>query len=85
MVEEEVAKPQEGQNMTRRAAPYKTHEDLKQDQRTAEEVATTKKRTRRSTRSKVAAAARKGQKGEDKFSPPLINFDCLVLILMLNY
>ncbi|CAD6207429.1 unnamed protein product [Miscanthus lutarioriparius] len=64
MVEEEVAKPQEGQNMTRRAAPYKTHEDLQQDQRTAEEVATTKKRTRRSTRSKVAAAARKGQKAD---------------------
>ncbi|XP_066334609.1 methyl-CpG-binding domain-containing protein 10-like isoform X2 [Miscanthus floridulus] len=64
MVEEGVTKPQEGQNMTRRAAPYKTHEDLQQDQRTAEEVATTKKRTRRSTRSKVAAAARKGQKAD---------------------
>jgi len=84
-VEEEVAKTQEGQNMTKRAAPYKTHEDLQQDQRMVKEVAAAKKRTRRSTKSKVAAAARKGQKGEDKFSPPLINSDCLVLILMLNY
>jgi hypothetical protein len=71
-VEEEVTKPQKGQNMTRRAASYNTHEDLQQDQRTAEEVATTKKRTRRSTRSKVAAAARKGQKGEDKFSTSIV-------------
>lgn len=75
--EEEVRKPQEGQNVTRRAAPYKTHEDLQQDQRTAEELSMAKKRTRRSTRSKVAAAAQKGQKGEvHKFSPPLFNSDC---------
>jgi len=80
-----AAVPQEGQNVTRRAAPHKTHEDLQQDQRPAEEVAMAKKRTRRSTRSKVTTAARKGQKGEDNFSPPLINFDCLVMILMLNY
>uniref|UniRef100_A0A804M6L8 Uncharacterized protein n=1 Tax=Zea mays TaxID=4577 RepID=A0A804M6L8_MAIZE len=60
--EEEVRKPQEGQNVTRRAAPYKTHEDLQPDQRTAEELSMAKKRTRRSTRSKVAAAAQKGQK-----------------------
>jgi hypothetical protein len=80
-----AAMPQEGQNVTRRAVPYKTHEDLQQDQRTVEQVANAKKRTRRSTRSKVAAAAQKGQKGEDKFSPPLINSNCLVLILMLNY
>lgn len=62
--EEEVRKPQEGQNVTRRAAPYKTHEDLQQDQRTAEELSMAKKRTRRSTRSKVAAAAQKGQKAD---------------------
>ncbi|OQU90699.1 uncharacterized protein LOC8079703 isoform X2 [Sorghum bicolor] len=63
-VEEEVAKTQEGQNMTKRAAPYKTHEDLQQDQRMVKEVAAAKKRTRRSTKSKVAAAARKGQKAD---------------------
>ncbi|XP_008671669.1 uncharacterized protein [Zea mays] len=62
--EEEVRKPQEGQNVTRRAAPYKTHEDLQPDQRTAEELSMAKKRTRRSTRSKVAAAAQKGQKAD---------------------
>jgi hypothetical protein len=71
VVEEEVTKPQKGQNMAR-AVSYNTHEDLQQDQRTAEEVATTKKRTRRSTRSRVAAAARKGQKGEDKFSTSIV-------------
>jgi hypothetical protein len=42
----------------------------------AEEVGVAKKGMRRSTRSKVAAAALKGQKGEDKVSLPLINFDC---------
>ena len=42
----------------------------------AEEVGVAKKGMRRSTRSKVAAAALKGQKGEDKVSVPLINFDC---------
>ncbi|TKW14566.1 hypothetical protein SEVIR_5G176900v4 [Setaria viridis] len=71
VVEEDITK---GQNVTRRPAAHEMEEVpapaiLRRSQRTAvpveeEEVATAKKRTRRSTRSKVAAASRKGQKAD---------------------
>jgi hypothetical protein len=82
VLEEDVTK---SQNVTKTHVVHEMEEVpapaiLRRSQRTAvpieaEEVGT-KKRTRRSTRSKVAAAAPKGQKGEDKVSLPLINFDC---------
>ncbi|OEL18179.1 hypothetical protein BAE44_0020802 [Dichanthelium oligosanthes] len=72
VVEEDIIK---GQNVTRRPAAHEMEEEvpapviLRRSQRTAapveaEEVATAKKRTRRSTRSKVAATARKGQNAD---------------------
>jgi len=85
---EEAAKPQEGKNETRRATVYKAREEVQPGQVTvapeamaaveAEEVATAKRR-RRSARSKVRVAARKGQKGEVKFSLLLIN-SCIFVI-----
>ena len=84
---EEAAKPQEGKNETRRATVYKAREEVQPGQVTvapeamaaveAEEVATAKRR--RSARSKVRVAARKGQKGEVKFSLLLIN-SCIFFI-----
>ena len=83
VVEEDFTK---SQNVTKTHVVHEMEEVpapaiLRRSQRTAvpveaEEVGTAKKGTRRSTRSKVAAAALKGQKGEDKVSLPLINFDC---------
>ncbi|CAL4949992.1 unnamed protein product [Urochloa decumbens] len=71
VVVEEITKDH---NVTRRPAAHEMEEVpapaiLRRSQRTAapvevEEVATTKKRTRRSTRSKVAVAAQKGQKAD---------------------
>ncbi|CAO2162522.1 unnamed protein product [Urochloa humidicola] len=71
VVVEEVTK---GRNVTRSPAPHEMEEVpapaiLRRSQRTAvlvevEEVATAKKRTRRSTRSKVAVAAQKEQKAD---------------------
>jgi len=85
---EEAAKPQEGKNETRRATVYKAREEVQPGHVTvapeamaaveAEEVATAKRR-RRSARSKVRVAARKGQKGEVKFSLLLIN-SCIFVI-----
>ena len=85
---EEAAKPQEGKNETRRATVYKAREEVQPGHVTvapeamaaveAEEVATAKRR-RRSARSKVRVAARKGQKGEVKFSLLLIN-SCIFFI-----
>jgi hypothetical protein len=86
---EEATKPQEGKNVTRRATTYKTQEEVQPGQVTvapeamatveAEELATAKRRRRRSARSKVRVAARKGQKGEVKFSLLLIN-SCIFVI-----
>ena len=85
---EAAAKPQEGKNETRRATVYKAREEVQPGHVTvapeamaaveAEEVATAKRR-RRSARSKVRVAARKGQKGEVKFSLLLIN-SCIFVI-----
>ena len=83
MVEEDFTK---SQNVTKTHVVHEMEEVptpaiLRRSQRTAvpveaEEVGTAKKGTRRSTRSKMAAAVPKGQKGEHKVSLPLINFDC---------
>ena len=83
VVEEDFTK---SQNVTKTHVVHEMEEVpapaiLRRSQRTAvpveaEEVGTAKKGTRRSTRSKMAAAVPKGQKGEHKVSLPLINFDC---------
>jgi len=73
---EEAAKPQEGENETRKVTVYKAQEEVQPGQVTvapeaiaaveAEEVATAKRKRRRPTRSKVRVAACKDQKGEVK-------------------
>lgn len=92
---EEATKPQEHKNVTRRATGYKAQEEVQTGQVTtapeamaavkAEEVATAKRRRRRSARSKVRVAARKGQKGEVKFSLLLINsYFCIPLFTVIR-
>jgi hypothetical protein len=90
VVEEEVTK---GQNVTRRPAAHEMEEVPapaipQRNQSTAvtveaEKVATEKKRTRRSTKSKVAEAAQKEHKGEGTFSLPW--FHGLMLIFCLSF
>jgi hypothetical protein len=92
---EEATKPQEGKNVTRRATTYKAQKEVQPGQVTVapeamatvegEELATAKRRRRRSARSKVRVAARKGQKGEVQFSLLLINSCIFVIAWMLVF